>query len=434
MRPRPTLQRPRRPALVCAAIIIGTLPAQAADHFVDANGAIPGSFGTIAAAMAQASPGDRILVAPGVYPAFQFERGVEVLGLGDSPADVTVARVDFHVSVPNQDYDAVLSNLTVCGSSPLDAISISGNELARGTLIVDGVRTCGGVFLAGDAEFQLIMQNTRIEPALGGGFLGAAMDFGGGYAELVDVAVLGWDAAFGVAAGHALRVSNGAVVRATACELLGGFGSAHEGPGAADGGDAVTGAPWPGPVGLVLAGGSVLRGGDAAAGGEGGAGARVRGTPGSLVEGAASVTGGTGSPAGMAWAWDGAVPLGFDPTLTLAGGSSPGGAAPGDRSVRYVAGDLLDVRVHPSIAATSRLTLFTEVEPAASNTGPLPGHLHGPLAPRIFPMPALSITVPGVPPVQPPRPRLFLVFQAVFDDPSTGQPLHSNPVVVRIDG
>lgn len=405
-----------------------TLPLRAADRVVDAA-AGPNTYPTIAAAMAVSAPGDRILVEPGQYPAFLFERGVQVIGLGSTPADVTIARVDFHVSTPNLDYDAVLSNVTLCGSNPLDAISISGNELARGTLVLDGVRTCGGVFLAGDAEFQLVAQNTRIEPAPGGGFLGAAFDFGGGRAELVDVLIRGWDAEAGIAAADALRLSRGASVRATACALLGGAGTNQEGQGLADGGDGVTSRPSSAPARLALIGGTNARGGDgASSSGEGGAGVRVRGA---IVTGQATVQGGAGNPPGAAWALDGATALGYDPALSLAGGQAPSGIGVGAHSVRWLAGDLLAVTSDPSLASGASLTLFSALDPAA----PAPwGSLSGATSPRRFPLSALAVTVPGPAPSPSPRPRLFLYFQAVLVDPLSGQTVHSNPVVVRIDG
>lgn len=423
---------PTAPSVVTlAATVFATLPVRANDFIVDAAGTV-GTFPTVTAAMLVAAPRDRILVAPGVYPAFQFERGVEVIGLGARPEDVTIARVDFHVSIPNQNYDAVLSNLTVCGSSPLDAISISGNELARGTFLIDGVHTCGGVFLAGEPDLQLIVQNSKFEPAPGGGFLGAAFDFGGGMAELVNVSIVGWDAHLAIAAGHGLRVSEEATLRATACSIVGGTGTTVEGSGLAHGGDGITSAPWPNPVTLELAGGTTVRGGDGAGtAGAGGAGASVNGTPLSLTVGFAAVQGGLGHPAGVAWSLDAPISLGFDPTLALDGGNTPGGSGPGERSVRWVAGDLLAVTSDPTIAATSQLTLTGELEPALADFG----GVFGALPPRVLAIPQLARIVPGLPPPPTgPRPRLWLVFQARFGDPVTGSTRHSNPVAVRVDG
>ncbi|MEZ6014885.1 MAG: hypothetical protein R3F49_07225 [Planctomycetota bacterium] len=431
----PTSRRvpPKKP-LACASALafalLGTLPLRANDLIVDTAGG-PATFQTIGAAMLAAAPGDRILVVPGSYPAFQFERGVEVLGLGVTPAEVTIARVDFHVSVPNIDYDAVLSNVTVCGTSPNDAIAITGNELARGTLLLDGVRTCGGVFLGGDEGFQLVAQNSRFEPLANGGFLGAAFDFGGGRAELVDVGIFGWDAELSAPAGHGLRISAGAAVRATACTIEGGAGADLEAPGRADGGDGVTSLPWPGPVTLMLSGGTAVAGGSGAGlTGRGGAGVRARGLAGSLTLGDAAVTGGGGALLGAAWAEDQALALGFDPSLTLAGGSTPNGSAHGARSVRWMAGDELFVATDASIAATGRLTLSSWLEPAESDFGGLSGGL----PPRTLATDQLALSVPGAPPSPAPRPRLWLVFQTRYQDPVSGLPAHSNPVVVRVDG
>src|SRR5262245_45870285 len=126
--------------LAFAAVVLAR-SAHAADWIVDATGA-QSSFTTIDPAMVQSTPGDRILVLPGSYPAVHFSRGVEVIGMGDEPGDVVVARVDFHVNIPNDDFDAVLSNLRVCGSGAADSISISGNELSAGTFLIDSVETC----------------------------------------------------------------------------------------------------------------------------------------------------------------------------------------------------------------------------------------------------------------------------------------------------
>lgn len=49
---------------------------------VDDNGSLPGQFSTIGAALASASPGDRIVVQDGTYPGFTLSKGVTIVGNG----------------------------------------------------------------------------------------------------------------------------------------------------------------------------------------------------------------------------------------------------------------------------------------------------------------------------------------------------------------
>src|SRR5688572_17272543 len=180
----------RNPMITLPFALLLCVPAVAHDHLVDASG-VQSPLVDLTQAMALAVPGDRIFVLPGSYPAFHFSRGVEVVGLGSDPSQVTIARVDFHPTAPATGFDAGLSNLTVCGAASQDSTSISGNELAEGTLTLQGVVTCGGVYLRGGGRFYLLVADSRVEPLAGAGFQGAAFDFGGGIADFVDTRIAG---------------------------------------------------------------------------------------------------------------------------------------------------------------------------------------------------------------------------------------------------
>ncbi len=289
--------------------------AHATDRLVDASG-VASPLTTITQAMVIAAPGDRIFVMPGTYPAFHFSRGVEVVGLGTDPSDVVIARVDFHPTIPTNNFDAGLTNVTICSADPADSTSIGGNELAAGTLVLQGVVTCGGVYLHGAGQLYLMVVDSRIVPAPGTGFLGAAFDFGGGIADFVDSWVAGADAstAQSFTAGTGLRVGGGATVRVSNTHVFGGAG-ANTGvvalQNAADAIEKGFGAALPT---LRLSGHSVIAGGDAGPLGVGGAGVDMVAN---ISIGMATVTGGSGTPTGLAYTSGAPLVLARDPYLVM---------------------------------------------------------------------------------------------------------------------
>ncbi len=297
--------------LLLAVLSAPTL--SAADLVVDASGG--GDHLTVAAAMAQAQPNDRILVRPGQYPAYQHFVAVDVIGVGADPSQVTIDRVDYHVSIPVLDYDTLISNVTIGSASPADAIAISGNELPPGTLHLDGVVVDGGVYLGGGATgFSLLVTNSRIENQAGEGFFGAAVDVGGAnnFVEVRNSRIVGADADPLHPASDALRLKAGTTLRLVNAEIVGGDGVAVA--GLEDGGDAVVRGFSPGAVSIRIDGGSSIAGGAAAVGGAGGNGVDVAG---SIDLGAASVTGGAGTPNGDAYADAGPTAMPVDLHLAL---------------------------------------------------------------------------------------------------------------------
>ena len=297
-----------------AALAFASSGARASDHLVDASG-IQSPLLNLTQAMAVAVPGDRIFVLPGTYPAFHFSRGVEVIGLGASPADVTIARVDFHPNAPVNHFDAALSNVTVCSSDSADSTSISGNELAEGTLVLDGVVTCGGVYLRGAGSFYLLVVNTRVDAGPGDGFLGAAFDFGGGIADFVGARIVGGDAsvAEGSLAGVGLRIGGGATVRLSGSEVQGGDGVSAALPAFGQGADAIEKGFGAGATRLRLSGFSWVQGGSGWSA-AGGAGVDLSGE---ILLGQATVQGGAGTPAGLAYAVSPPLALAHDPLLSM---------------------------------------------------------------------------------------------------------------------
>ena len=284
-------------AWTLAAGLLASPAALATDILVDASG-LQSSITTIGQAMAHARPGDRLLVLPGNYPAFLFEVGVHVVGLGALPADVRIARVDLHVSEPTTDYDAALSNLTVGDGSPANAVAISGNEQPPGVVLIDGVVVEGGVFLGGGSDgFHLLVNDSAITPAAGQGFGGAAVHLGGsdGFSfEFVDSEVAGWDAdpLGGVPAAVGLRLAGAVRGRLARTTVRGGAGAA----GLPAGADAIDHFGAAVDVDLWMDGGCSVRGGDAFGVAPGGHGIDLAGQ---LARGDAGITGGAGSPAGL---------------------------------------------------------------------------------------------------------------------------------------
>jgi len=285
--------------LVILGILLGgSAPAQGSDLLVDPGGS-PGSFATIDAAMQAATPGDRILVMPGAYPPFNFSRGVHLIGLGATPGDVVIQRIAYHVNIPAADYDTLISNVTVTSTSPLDVLSIHGNELAPGTLTIDGCVLQNGVFLRGGQQgFYLFINNSYIAPPAGHGFSGEACYVGGpgNYVDIRNTRIIGWDAdpQTGIPAGTALSIAAGTVARITGSEISGGHGQPG-GPTVAAGATALRSLPS-GTIDLTLDGNAMVVGGNGQSGAPGGHGAAIQGT---IKAGAAVVLGGSGTPPGV---------------------------------------------------------------------------------------------------------------------------------------
>ncbi|MFN0241394.1 MAG: hypothetical protein ACKVWV_00720 [Planctomycetota bacterium] len=408
-------------ATIFAAAFTGG--AQATDWIVDATGATS-VYTRIDQAMALVTPGDRILVKPGAYPPFQFTHGVEVIGLGTDPSQVLIERVDYHVSIPNIGYDTGLENLSVCNFEPDNGHGISGNELPHGTLAMSSVISCGGIFLHGDGGFYLLMDNCRIETDPGEGFMNAAIDFGGGTADIVDTRIVAAPASSseGTPAGVALRIGGNSTVRVSGSHLTGGAGEPGSSGIYRHGGHGVDVGFGSGAVNLRLAGQSQVRGGNASGTGFGGAGVRLVGA---IQVGVATVAGGAGSPAGSDYALGTPTRLGIDPHLSV----RPGRAfAANDAFLRP--GDVLLLRADASIAtAAPKLGFALRLDPPTSPLAQTPL-----VAPGFHIGAELRLMVPYA---QQPSLDLPLgkrvYYQAFFTDPSSGNVLTSNPVSVTID-
>lgn len=407
--------------LVLASCWLAT-PGRSADLVVDASGATS-SLTTIDQAMATALPGDRILVLPGSYPAFLFNRGVEVVGLGASPDQVVVERVDFHVNHPTFGYDAGLSNLTICGTGPYDGTSVSGNELGAGTLVIHGVRLCGGIFLRGGGEFYLLMIDSHVDAVSGGGFQNSGLDFGGGIADLVDSKIQGPPAAEGpgAVAGVGIRVRSGAVVRISACEVDGGHGGGGA-AGSTDGGDAIDRSPT-GTAQLRLSGGSVIRGGAGGPGGTGGAGVDLSG---SILLGDASVAGGGGQTPGPAYAASQPTLLPYDPHLRLEPSHSFASGSP------FASGGQVVAFVPDASLPVTTILYAPRIDPPSSpDLSPLPpsgSHelsSNGPMGLRAPRRRDSAGSVAGLT-----VPARRIVYQGFCVDPITQQVVTTNPTVV----
>jgi hypothetical protein len=415
----------RRTSLLLLASLSAT-PAWAHDWTVDASGSAS-NLVTINQAMALAAPGDRILVRPGTYPAFQFSRGVEVLGLGTSPGQVVVARVDFHITIPTTGYDAGLSNLTIRSANPSDSTSLAGNELAAGTFVVDGVSIEGAVYLHGAGQLYVLMNNSHVAASPGDGFMGAALDFGGGTLDLVNSWIQASAACepIGALAGSGLRIQGGSKVRVSGSDVSGGAGVASLASSVyLNGGDAILKSFGTALVDLRLAGHSVIHGGSAAkvgAGGAGGAGVRLAGN---IAVGIATVTGGDGAMVGDAYAISAPTMLAYDPLLTLDPEQT---FASGDSFVRP--GALLRIQADRTLPKPILGFGINLDPPATSSLSPLsvgstqfrPGGL---FRTRVAPA---SDTVGD------PAPLRRSYYQVFFVDPTTGQTVTTNPVAVTID-
>lgn len=300
-----------RSLLTCVSLL-GASQAFATDWVVDATGA-SSSFTTLNQAMVAASPGDRILVHPGSYPAFQMFKGVTVLGLGATPNDVKIARCDYHPLQPLVNYDSALMNLALGSPAEEDAIALTGNELAIGSLTLDTVVVDGAVFLRGGSTgFYLQMSNCSVVAQAGEGFAGGAMWYGGpgNRLDVHDSRIVGWDCPEStptLGSGVGLRLAAGTQARLTNAVVVGGSGF----------GAGVAGAT--GLVGstgtLELLGSTSVHGGNASLTAQGGAGVDFAG---SLRTGAAiDVVGGAGGSTGPAYANGLPSALPVDPSITV---------------------------------------------------------------------------------------------------------------------
>lgn len=292
--------------------VLGASQAFATDWVVDATGA-GSSFTTLNQAMVAASPGDRILVLPGDYPAFQMFKGVAILGLGPSPDAVKIARCDYHPLQPLVGYDSSLANVTLGGSADEDSIALTGNELAPGTLTLDTVVVDGAVFLRGGSTgFYLQMSNCSVVARPGEGFAGESMWFGGigNRLDVHDSRIVGWDcpeSTPAIGAGVGLRLAPGTQARLTDSVVAGGSGL---GAGV-DGATALVGSSGS----LQLLGATSVQGGHASLTSAGGAGVDFGGTLRSGI--AIDVTGGSGGTTGPAFAASVPSLLPVDPTIVV---------------------------------------------------------------------------------------------------------------------
>ena len=392
---------------------------QGVDRYVDGTGA-GGAYMTITGAMLASAPGDRILVLPGTYPAFQFSRGVHVIGLGTDPSQVVVARIAYHVSIPALNYDTLISNLTVSSNNPLDVLSIHGNELAPGTLTIDGCVLQNGVYLRGGEQgFYALINNTSVTPPTGHGFTGEACYLGGpgNYVEVRNTRIQAWDAdqALGVPAGVALRLAAGTTARVIGGEITGGDGAGSPAP-FTSGGDAIV-SIIPGTVSLDLTGGVQVTGGAASGAAPGGHGTAIHG---SVKIESAFVSGGAGVPAGLTHAVaqpssSSSVHLVMNPGFQYAQGGvslSPG------QSLSVVLGSGLGL-------GALGISLGVEL-PSGSNFVTLA------LSQMVvIPMSSWSATIPNVPGLS--IPGLMVYIQGVTLDPVSGSVNISDTAAVRID-
>jgi hypothetical protein len=396
-------------------------PGRAGDLIVDASGVASG-FTDITQAMLASSPGDRILVLPGSYPAFHFSRGVEVIGIGADPSQVVVERVDYHPNIPPFNYHTALSNLTVCGSGAANGTSISGNELAAGTLVLDGVATCGGVYLrGGEGSFYLMVVDSRVEPGPGGGFLNAAFDFSGGVADFVGTRITAANAslAAGTPAGTALRIGEEATVRLSGSEVLGGDGTENGGSTALDDGGTAIGQGIGTVASVRLSGGTAVKGGRGGAQGMGGDGIEVGGM---ILSGDATVAGGTGG-VGPGAAYGATLPtdLGYDPEL-IASPAKTFAAGP----TFLLPGESVQLSVDPSLPNVLVLGSRALVPPPTPSGSPLVTSGFGASSP-----PTITAPQPGGDAVwSAPSRRGY--FQLVFVDPTSGRLETSNPIAITI--
>ena len=407
--------------ITCLGLLIlaGALPARGqVDRLVNPAGG-PGTYQTITQAMLASNPGDRILVMPGQYGFFQFSRGVHLIGLGANPEDVVIERIAFHVSIPTPGYDALISNVTVDSSNPVDVLSIHGNELAPGTLTIDGCVLRKGVFLRGGQQgFYLLINNSKITPTLGAGFSSEACWLGGpgNHVDLRNTRITGWNAdALGVQAGVGLRVAAGTRMRIDGCVITGGNGVAGQ-PVLAAGASGVVGV-LAGSVELRIDGGSAVTGG-AGVNASGGHGVAAFGT---VEVGSAVVAGGAGSPSGLPYAFSGPTFTTLNPHLSITPNLSFA-----DGPVKVSAGQQLTVQVgNGTLPSLLAIALSTDI-PLGSQFVPIPLS-----SATIISGSSFSAWVPFVPGLVGPGPTFYV--QGAVGDPVTGSIVLSNTAAVRVD-
>lgn len=310
-------------ALVLAVSCGASLRAQT-DRLVDPAGA-PGTYLTIQAAIDAAVSGDRILVAPGAYPAIAVTKPIAILGMGASPNDVGVGGIAFASGGLGQNYRVAISRLRV-DAGPLSPLAVSGQELGTGQIEFESVTVQGGFRLLGGASgFVMELANCSIAGDIGQGFDGATCHIAAPAPSNFAISRCTFHGAAGdLFAAQSpmagLLVDRGVTVSIAQCTVQGGAG----------------GIAQPGAAGLVvrngqvraLGTGSVVRGGDGGPGAAGGAGVS---TTSNVFRGTATVLGGSGSPNGPVSSGVGALlGAGIDPELeVLVDGATRGPVAAG---------------------------------------------------------------------------------------------------------
>ncbi len=404
-------------AIVAVILTVPLAPASAHDHIVDAAG-LASPHTNIAAAMAVAAPGDRILVMPGDYPAFQFSRGVHIHGLGDGPTDVRIARVDYHVSIPSIGYDTSLTNVEIGSAQTLGEIPISGNELPPGVFVLDGVIVNGGVFLGGgDDGFAAMITNSVVRAGSGEGFAGVAVHVGGENCrvDIVDTAIWAWndDVTTGHGAGAGLRLVGGTHATITDSLIVGGDATSMPG----NGGSAIVDGGPAHPVHLRLDGNTAVIGGDAS-NGVGGHAVDIAGT---VSLGAAAIVPGTGVQDGVGWA--NAGPTALPVSLHLE--TTPAFFA-AERGVAIESGDSWGLHLPAGPMSAIALSFDLDV--------PVP-HTATPFASPfvLFSIgSSLTVDIPASPAGHD-IPGVMVFAQGWVRDPASHVLFESNPVAARID-
>jgi hypothetical protein len=407
------------------ALLVPCPTSAAADLWVDDSGGAP--FSTIGTAMLAANPGDRILVMPGTYPMFHFSRSVSVIGMGATPADVKVARCDYHVTIPTVGFETILSNLTLGSDDPADATALSGNEIGPGALTIDGVVVEGGCFLRGGATgFQLLISNSRFSPSTGEGFGSTAVALGGtnNFVEIRNSRIEGWNAAVTapLGAGTGLTLLGGTTAQIVRSTILGGNGSTLI-PGVAAGKPGIATGIQPGAIELRLDGDAHVAGGFGA-GAAGGHGVAVNGK---IAVGSATVLGGAGTPSGVAYSL--AQPVQTPADLYLEAIPSFQDAA----TSGIVSSGLISVTAQLPAANTAIILGLDLGMPIASNKPALLSGSYVVLDPSkwIAVVPGNTMTL-GLPTVPTATPGIVAHFQALTFIPGSGIVMTNNECI-RID-
>ncbi|MEQ8765126.1 MAG: hypothetical protein RL885_14430 [Planctomycetota bacterium] len=401
---------------VLMLLVISASVAHAEDLIVDASGA-PGAYPDIGSALAAADLGDRIQVRPGHYPFFQYYKAVPIIGTGSRPSDVVIDEIAFHISIPQLDYSARLSNVQIghpqTAGQSAPPLVLYGNENPPGTFVVQGAEIYGGVFLRGGHEgFYVLFANCHLESAPGQGFTGETFYFGGpGNAlDLQGTRILAanGDPGASLAAGVALRIEGGTRARLHGCDIIGGDGLSG-GLGLATEGSS--------DVSLRLDGGTSISGGtgEAGAGGDG-----VDVASGHLAVGSATVFGGHGTPPGSAYA-------GVSPTAAPAGVSLQTTPALrfAENGTWVSSGESVRFELAAPEGRIAMIGLALDVElPAGAFVCLDPSTLW------TYPGNVLSMRVPQVGTY---HPGLSLFAQGGWLDPATGQVVLTNTAALRVD-